>query len=92
MLGGMLSAGVMSLLGLVLLQYFFGGSWLMLGRLYFGVLLFCAYIVYNTQLTMGGGKARQLRPDEHILAVVQLYTDIINLFIYLAQAMSQSEQ
>ena len=69
----------------------FGGSWLYFGQTYFGVLLFCGYIVYNTQLMMGGGKARQLRPDEHIMAAVSLYTDIINLFLYLLQAMARNQ-
>lgn len=87
-LGGMLSAGVLSLFGLMLAQFLFGGSWFHLARVYFGVLLFSAYIVYNTQLMMGGGKSRQLRPDEHIMAAVMLYTDIINLFIYMLQSMS----
>tara|TARA_B110001452_G_scaffold71109_1_gene57394 strand:- start:119 stop:1006 length:888 start_codon:yes stop_codon:yes gene_type:complete len=85
--GGMLSAGLIGLMGLLLMQAIFGGSWLHFGQTFFGVLLFCGYIVYNTQLMMGGGKARQLRPDEHIMAAVSLYTDIINLFLYLLRSM-----
>lgn len=87
--GGMLSAGLIGLMGLLLMQAIFGGSWLYFGQTYFGVLLFCGYIVYNTQLMMGGGKDRQLRPDEHIMAAVSLYTDIINLFLYLMRAMDR---
>ena len=43
-----------------------------------GVLVFCAYLVVNTQMMMGGGKKRQLRPTEHIMAALTIYTDIIN--------------
>lgn len=89
--GGMLFAGTMGLLGLLLMQAFFGGSWLYVGHSYFAVLLFCGYIVYNTQLMMGGGKARQLRPDEHVMAAVSLYTDIINLFLYLMRSMDDRQ-
>ena len=51
---------------------FMGGDVLMTARAYFGVLVFGAYIIHNTQLMMGGSKRRQLRPDEHIMAALSL--------------------
>lgn len=92
MMGGLLSGGLMSLIGLMLIQAFFGGSWANLARIWVGVLIFCAYIVYNTQMMMGGGKKNQLRPDEHIMAAIQLYLDIINLFMYMLQALANSDR
>jgi len=49
-----------------------------------GVLLFCFYIVYDTQLIIGG-KHQQFKftIDDYILATLCLYLDIVNLFLHL---------
>ena len=74
------------------MQALFGGDWLTSARIAGGALLFCAYLVYNTQMMMGGKKARQVRPDEHLLAAVQIYTDIINIFLQVVAAMSRESR
>ncbi|XP_039559959.1 protein lifeguard 4 [Passer montanus] len=43
-----------------------------------GALLFCGFIIYDTHLLM-----HQLSPEEYILAAINLYLDIINLFFHL---------
>ncbi|XP_072309474.1 protein lifeguard 4 [Eucyclogobius newberryi] len=43
-----------------------------------GAFIFCGFIVYDTFLLM-----KQLSPEEHILASINLYLDIINLFLHL---------
>ncbi|XP_071358136.1 protein lifeguard 4 [Trachinotus anak] len=43
-----------------------------------GALIFCGFIVYDTSLLM-----KQLSPEEHILASINLYLDIINLFLHI---------
>ena len=48
-----------------------------------GVLLFMSYIVYDTQLIVRGDTKYQFSIDDYILASLNLYLDIINLFIYL---------
>ena len=57
-----------------------------------GTLIFCAYLVYNTQMMMGGNKKRQLRPNEHILGAVQIYTDIMGLFMHLLVSMAKADR
>ena len=53
----------------------------------------CGYIVYDTQQMMGGeAKGAQIRPTEPIMAAIKLYMDIINLFLYLLQAMSSGQR
>jgi hypothetical protein len=49
-----------------------------------GVVLFSFYLIYDTQVIIGG-KNRQsaLQLDDYILASVILYLDIINLFLYI---------
>ena len=54
--GGMLSSILLGLLALSLMQAVFGGSWLMTLRSGAGVAVFCAYLVMNTQMMMGGNK------------------------------------
>ena len=59
-----------SVLFLGLLQLVFGGDMLMTMRISLGLVVFCGYLVYNTQMMMGGKKnGRQIRPNEHIMAV-----------------------
>ncbi|KAG7277656.1 hypothetical protein CRUP_025341 [Coryphaenoides rupestris] len=41
-----------------------------------GALVFCGFIIYDTHLLM-----HRLSPEEHVLASINLYLDIINLFI-----------
>ena len=49
-----------------------------------GALLFSFYIIYDTQLIIGGkNKKYQLEPDEYVYAALTLYLDIINLFLYI---------
>ncbi|KAM4746942.1 protein lifeguard 4 [Rhinophrynus dorsalis] len=43
-----------------------------------GALLFCGFIIFDTHLLM-----HKLSPEEHILASINLYLDIINLFLHL---------
>ena len=46
-----------------------------------GALIFSVYLVYDTQMMMGGGHKYSISPEEYIFAAVALYLDIINLFI-----------
>lgn len=49
-----------------------------------GSLLFSAFIVYDTQLIVGGSHHKyQLTEDEYIFAALNLYVDIVNLFIFI---------
>lgn len=44
----------------------------------FGVLLFSGYILYDTSMIM-----KRLSPDEWVMAVVSLYLDAINVFLFV---------
>ncbi|NXT17960.1 LFG4 protein, partial [Syrrhaptes paradoxus] len=47
-----------------------------------GALLFCGFIIYDTHLLM-----HKLSPEEYILAAINLYLDIINLFLHLLRVL-----
>ena len=48
-----------------------------------GALIFSLYIVYDTQLMMGGKHKYALDPEEYVFAALSLYLDVINLFLYI---------
>lgn len=54
-----------------------------------GVIMFSVYLVFDVQLVMGGHKYA-LGPDEYVFAALNLYLDIINLFLYILQLLNSS--
>jgi len=56
----------------------------------FGVMCFTVYLAFDTKLIMGGGRF-ELTPDDYIEAVVQLYVDIVYIFLYLLQIFGRSD-
>ena len=50
------------------------------------VQIFSMYLVYDTQIIVGGEhKSYQFDMDDYVLAALVIYLDIINLFILLMQ-------
>ena len=56
-----------------------------------GALVFMVYIVYDTQLMIGGKHKYSLDPEEYVFAALNLYLDIINLFLYLISIIGASK-
>ncbi|XP_054477436.1 protein lifeguard 1 [Anoplopoma fimbria] len=51
-----------------------------------GTLLFSLYLVFDTQLILGGKHRKyQVSPEEYVFAALNLYLDIISLFLLLLQ-------
>ncbi len=49
-----------------------------------GTLLFSFYLVYDTQLVVGGKNRKvQLNVDDYVMGALMLYVDIIQIFLYL---------
>ena len=48
-----------------------------------GIILFCGYIVYDTQMILSRGEAGMV--DAPAMAALSLYLDILNLFLYIIQ-------
>lgn len=48
-----------------------------------GALLFSVYLVFDTQMMMGGNHKVSISPEEYIFAALTLYLDVINIFIYI---------
>ena len=56
----------------------------------FGVILFGIYLVYDTQMIVGK-HGRQYSKEDYILAAINLYLDIIQIFIYILQILGSSD-
>jgi len=48
-----------------------------------GALIFSMYIVFDTQLMLGGKHKYSISPEEHIFAALNLYLDIVQLFMFI---------
>merc|ERR1711907_703100 len=43
----------------------------------FGVIIYGFYLIYHTQLLVGGDRSMQYSEDDYIVAAIQIYLDII---------------
>jgi FtsH-binding integral membrane protein len=50
-----------------------------------GALLFSFYLVFDTQMLMGGKHKYAISPEEYIFATLSIYLDIINIFLFILQ-------
>ncbi|EFN88629.1 Glutamate [NMDA] receptor-associated protein 1 [Harpegnathos saltator] len=48
-----------------------------------GALIFSLYLIYDTQMMIGGKHKYSISPEEYIFAALSLYLDVINIFIYI---------
>jgi len=82
--GGMLCAVlVVFMIAGIIMCFMPQTKWTMIGYGTAGALIFSLYIVYDTQLMMGGNHKYSLSPEEYVFASLNLYLDIINLFMYI---------
>jgi hypothetical protein len=89
--GGMLCALMMILVLAGFLMVFLpSNQYTMIGYGSAGALVFSLYIVYDTQLMMGGKHKYSLSPEEYVFASLNLYLDIINLFLYLLRILGET--
>jgi len=50
-----------------------------------GALIFSMFLVYDTQLIVGGKHQHSYEIDDYCMAAISLYTDIIQLFLFMLQ-------
>ena len=82
--GGYLIAVLTGLIITGFLNIFIQNNFLQLICSGIGAILFSCYIVYDTQLIVGGNHHKyQYSEEDHVFAALTLYLDIINLFLYM---------
>lgn len=47
------------------------------------------YLVFDTQLMVGGRHKFSITPEEYIFAALTLYMDVITLFLYILEIVSR---
>jgi FtsH-binding integral membrane protein len=99
-MGGYLYAALLSLIVFGFVAGIFGSMYdvPLMQNLYAGCgcLIFSMFIVYDTQLIAGsaapgaeqGGRKYAIGYDDYVFAALNIYLDIINLFIYLLQILN----
>ena len=82
--GGYLLSCLIGLIVMGILNIFIQNSVLEIVIASFGAIIFSCYIVYDTQLIVGGAHTKyQYDIDDYVFAAITLYLDIVNLFLYL---------
>jgi len=87
MWGGVLFCCAIGLLIFSLLAIIIQSNWLFICLCVVGVVLMGIFLVYDTQLIMGN-KQYKLSEEDYIIGALALYTDIINIFLYLLELLS----
>ncbi|KAL4696463.1 hypothetical protein H8957_017214, partial [Semnopithecus entellus] len=72
---------VLFIYGIILI--FVRSYWLHLLYAGLGTVLFSLYLVMDVQLMLGGHHHYSLDPEEYVFAALNIYLDIINLFIFI---------
>lgn len=85
-MGGFLFVGLLVVFVFGIIVAFFPGSAANLVYSVCGALLFSLYLIYDTQLMMGGNHKYSISPEEYIFAALNLYLDIINIFLFILRA------
>eukprot|EP00775_Hariotina_reticulata_P007721 gene7721-7920_t len=86
--GGILFSLVFALLGAGILSIFFHSKVMNIMISALGAAVFAAYIVFDVQLMVGSG-TYSISPDEYVFAALNIYLDIINLFLYLLRLLQE---
>ncbi|XP_073694148.1 protein lifeguard 4-like [Garra rufa] len=86
-LGASLFAGLWILIIASFLRLFFYNDTMELVFAGAGALLFCGFIIFDTHLLM-----HKLSPEEHVLASINLYLDVVNLFIYILRILDSMKK
>jgi FtsH-binding integral membrane protein len=80
---------ILMVMGMVLM--FFRIPWLQTVYAGAGALIFSIYLVIDTQMIVGGSHKNQFSPEEYIFGAITLYTDIINIFLFLLQLLGSKD-
>lgn len=56
-----------------------------------GTLLFSFYLIIDTQMIIGGQHKNNISPEEYIFAAITLYTDILNIFLFILDLVQRAK-
>jgi FtsH-binding integral membrane protein len=56
-----------------------------------GAIIFSVYLVYDTQLMIGGKHKMSISPEEYVFAALNIYMDVIMIFLYILRLLGSRE-
>ncbi|KAK1173207.1 protein lifeguard 1-like [Acipenser oxyrinchus oxyrinchus] len=65
--------------------------WLHIVYASIGTLIFAVYLVIDTQMMLGGNHKYSISPEEYVFAALNLYLDVINMFLFILQLIGLSK-
>ena len=88
--GGTLFVALILLLFSSLILIFISIPLLVIVITYISLILFCIYLIYDTQLLIGSGRFK-FTEDDYILAAINIYLDIIIIFLKILSIVGKKE-
>lgn len=89
--GGFLLTSLCGIITINIINIFVKSSTVHLWAACASVILFSAYIVYDTQMIVGGiHKKYQFSTEDHVLATISIHLDMVNLFLNILQILTGS--
>lgn len=86
--------GLLCALGAIMLFFaifgFVFGKWAYTGYCAIGVFIYSLYLIYDTQLILGQFR-NKYSIDDYVLAAMNLYIDMVNIFLYILTLMGLSK-
>lgn len=89
-MGGFLMVAAIILMVVSIVAIFFPSKLMTLIIASAGALIFSVYLIYDTQLMVGGEHKYSISPEEYIFAAINIYLDIINIFMYILAILGAS--
>lgn len=89
-MGGFLMVAAIILMVVSIVAMFFPSQLMTLIIASAGALIFSVYLIYDTQLMVGGEHKYSISPEEYIFAAINIYLDIINIFMYILAILGAS--
>uniref|UniRef100_A0A0K8TNG4 Putative n-methyl-d-aspartate receptor glutamate-binding subunit n=1 Tax=Tabanus bromius TaxID=304241 RepID=A0A0K8TNG4_TABBR len=88
--GGVLFVALIIFFIFGIVAIFFSSRTLSLVYSSLGALLFSFYLIYDTQLMLGGKHKMSISPEEYVFAALNLYLDVIQIFMYILSIIGAS--
>lgn len=89
-MGGFLLVAIIVFFIASIVYIFFPGKLFKLIISSIGVILFSLYLLYDTQMMIGGDHKYSISPEEYIFAALTIYIDVVNIFLYILAIISGS--
>eukprot|EP00878_Enallax_costatus_P001576 GHUV01001727.1.p1 GENE.GHUV01001727.1~~GHUV01001727.1.p1 ORF type:complete len:119 (+),score=11.16 GHUV01001727.1:352-708(+) len=86
--GGILFSLLFAMIGAGILTIFIHSKVLNIAIAGIGAAVFACYIVFDVQLMVGTG-SYSISPDDYVMATINIYLDVINLFLYLLRLLQE---